>query len=67
MRKKDVETLSTLFDEMCAICTIVENEAPADDEDHWSAKLFTEFDDALCRVSSVLTDLQFKVQRGEIK
>ena len=67
MRKFDVETLSTLFDEMCAIQTIIENEAPEDDDDHWSAKLFTEFDSALCGVSSVLTELQLKVQKGEIK
>jgi len=66
MRKQDVEKLTTLFDEMCAICAIVETEAP-EDEDHWSAKLFTEFDSALCEVSTVVTELQLMVQRGDIK
>lgn len=66
MRKKDVETLNTLFDEMCAIQTIIEQEAPEQDDDHWSAKLFTQFDSGLCEISAVLSELQLMVQREEI-
>lgn len=66
MRKNDVTILATLFDEMCAIQTIIEQEAPEQDDDHWSAKLFTEFDTGLCSISNVLSELQLMVQRGEI-
>jgi uncharacterized protein YicC (UPF0701 family) len=66
MRKFDVETLSRLFDEMSEICTQIEEEAP-EVEDHWSAKLFTEFDAGLCSINNVLSELQLMVQKGDIK
>ncbi len=67
MRKADVENLSRLFDELCEIHTVIEKEAPEEDDNHWSAKLFTELDNALCGVSNVLSELQLMVQREEIK
>jgi hypothetical protein len=67
MRKADVETLNTLFDELCAILALIEKEAPEDDDDHWCNRVFTEFDNALCGVNNVLTELQLMVQKGDIK
>lgn len=67
MRKKDVENLAKLFEKMCAILAIIEKEPEVEVPHHWSNRLFTELDSALCGVSDVLSYLQIMVQKGDIK
>jgi hypothetical protein len=66
MRKSDVEKLAKLFEGMCEIHTLLENENPEAPDNHWSARLFTELDTALVGVSNVLSYMQIMVQQGDI-